>query len=78
MMPAMINPPSCLVGNLPNNLDIDINEAIQSEAAMNGMSYATGMGMSGAASGQVDMNHLDAMAAETPHYLATGPQGQMS
>ena len=54
----MMNPPSCMVGNLPNNLDINLNEAMQpnmlndfpenldelERAAMNGVS------------GQVDMS----------------------
>lgn len=52
----MINAPSCLVGNLPNNLDIDLNEVM-----VNGFGQAEGVASShlnGGASGQVDMAAL--------------------
>lgn len=47
----MINPPSCLVGNMPNNLDIDLNDVIQPNQPV---VVANG-------SGQVDMNAMQGM-----------------
>ena len=34
-----MNPPSCLIGNLPNNLDIDLNDMMQTNM-MNGFGTA--------------------------------------
>ena len=72
----MMNPPSCLIGNLPNNLDIDIGEAMHSEM-VNGIPppYTATPLLNGAASGQIDMAQLDAAAsAQTPQYLAASSQ----
>jgi len=48
----MINPPSCLIGNLPNNLDIDLNEVMQAQQQQQAQSTINGT------SGQVDMTQF--------------------
>jgi len=54
----MINPPSCLIGNLPNNLDIDLKDVMQPDM-MNGYAQPGNMNQPrGGASGQVDMAQL--------------------
>ena len=57
----MMNPPSCLIGNLPNNLDIDLNDMMQ-QNMMNGNFGQPGDGTQAqmqATSGQIDMAQLN-------------------
>jgi hypothetical protein len=54
----MVNPPSCLAGNLPNNLDIDFKDVIPTANGLAGYPGAAQAFNPSTVEGQVDMNKL--------------------
>lgn len=72
----MINPPSCLVGNLPNNLDIDLNEVMKPNMLGDLPSNGTDMNPAALAnaSGQVDMSQFQGVLQGQPGIVPTQNQ----
>ncbi len=69
----MLNPPSCMVGNLPNNLDIDLNEAMQPNMLNDFPENLTDLERAAltGVSGQVDMNQFQGVLQGQPGMVPT-------